>query len=269
MNWIDSAKADRESGMSYRAIAKKYDKAYGTTWNALNNGRPEVIGIMGDLHQPFAHPNYLAFLKDTFKKHGVTRHISIGDIFDHYSYSRFTKKPIAMNPKQEKEMSIERLQPYYEAFPNMEICLGNHDTRYIERVEEFGIDDTIIKDFKEIYKMPKGWKIYDEYENFLIINDVLYLHGSAYNGQAGAKSAAINEQMSVVMGHGHSFAGVTPVANKRKLMFGMNVGCGIDPGAYAFAYNKKDKFRPLLGCGIVFSSSHATWVPMGPEFFRN
>ena len=71
------------------------------------------------------------------------------------------------------------------------------------------------------------------------------------------------------MGHGHSFAGAFPIANKRKLMFGMNVGCGIDIGAYAFAYNKKDKFRPLLGCGIVFNPSYAIWVPMGREYFQH
>ncbi len=231
--------------------------------------KKEVIGVMGDLHIPFEHPNYIYFLKDTFKKFKVTRTISIGDLLDHYSYSRFTKKPIAMTARQEKELAIQKLEPYKKAFPKLEICLGNHDTRLIERVEEFGIDDEIIKDFKDIYKMPKKWTIYDEYENLLMIDDVLYIHGSAYNGQNGAKQAALNEQMSVVMGHGHSFAGVFPVANKRKLMFGMNVGCGVDIKAYAFAYNKKNKFRPLIGCGIVYSSNYAIWVPMGKEYFRD
>jgi predicted phosphodiesterase len=269
--WFESAKRDKDKGMSLRAIGRKYNVPYTTVHDRFEKEKnsPEVVGVIGDLHLPFGHPNYLAFLKDTFKKYHVTQVVSVGDIFDHYSYSRFTKKPIAMTAKQEREMSIEQAKPYYQAFPNLKVCLGNHDVRYIERVEEFGIDDAIIKDFKDIYEMPKGWEIYDEYDNYIIINDVLYIHGSAYNGQSGAKSAAINEQMSVCMGHGHSFAGVSPIANKRKLMFGMNVGCGIDPGAYAFAYNKKDKLRPLLGCGIIYSPSFAIWVPMGAEFFRN
>ena len=227
------------------------------------------VGIIGDLHTPFDHPNYLPFCIDTFKQFKVGRKVFVGDLFDHYSYSRFIKKPLAMNPAQEKEMAKERIKKYADEFKEADVVLGNHDTRYIERAEEFGIDPGIIKGFKEIYGLPKGWNIYDEYENTLIIDDVLYLHGSAYNGQNGAKQAAINEQMSVVMGHGHSFAGVSPIANKRKLMFGMNVGCGIDIGAYAFAYNKKDKFRPLLGCGIVFNSSYAVWIPMPLKYFRN
>lgn len=226
------------------------------------------IGVIGDLHAPFDHPGYLQFLQDTFKQFKVGRKVFIGDIFDHYSYSRFIKKPLALNPRQEKEMAKERMQEYFNAFPRADLVLGNHDTRYIERAEEFGIDAELIKSFKDIYGIPKKWSVYDEYENFLIIDDVLYIHGSAYNGQQGARQAALTEQMSVVMGHGHAFAGVWPIANKRKLMFGMNVGCGIDIGAYAFAYNKKDKFRPLLGCGIVFNSSNAIWVPMGAKYFR-
>lgn len=227
------------------------------------------VGVIGDLHCPFIHPNYFRFCNDTFKSFNVGRKVSIGDLFDHYSYSRFPKKPLAMNARQEMKMAKSQIEPFCREFSEMDIVLGNHDTRYIDRAEEFGIDEELIREFKDIYDLPKGWRVYDEYENFLTINDVLYIHGSAYNGKDGAKQAAINEQMSVVMGHGHAFAGVFPIANKRKLMFGMNVGCGIDVGAYAFAYNKKDKFRPLLGCGIVFSSSYAIWVPMGREYFRD
>lgn len=226
------------------------------------------VGIVGDLHTPFDHPNYLPFVKDTFKLFNVGRKVFIGDLFDQYAYSKFPKKPLALNPKQEKDMAKSRIKKYCEAFPKADVVLGNHDTRYIGRAEEFGIDPELIKEFKDIYGLPKGWNVYDEYENCLIIDDVLYIHGSAYNGQNGAKQAALNEQMSVVMGHGHAFAGVFPIANKRRLMFGMNVGCGIDIGAYAFAYNKKDKFRPLLGCGIVFNKSYAIWVPMGDKYFR-
>ena len=61
-----------------------------------------------------------------------------------------------MTARQEKELAIQKLEPYKKAFPKLEICLGNHDTR-LESSEwkEFGIDDELIKDFKDIYKMPK------------------------------------------------------------------------------------------------------------------
>ncbi len=271
LSWTDLAKQMQPyfPNLTEHQTLEKVRRALRRSDRYPPQSKARPVGVVGDLHTPFEHPGYLRFLQDTFKSYGVGRKVFVGDLFDHYAYSRFTKKPLAMNPKQEKEMARERISKYCEAFPKADIVLGNHDTRYIERAEEFGIDSEIIKGFKDIYGLPKGWQIYDEYENYLIIDNVLYIHGSAYNGQYGAKQAALNEQMSVVMGHGHSFAGVFPVANKRKLMFGMNVGCGIDIGAYAFAYNKKDKFRPLLGCGIVFNDSYAIWVPMGGEYFRD
>ena len=32
-----------------------------------NTSRKKVVGVIGDLHCPFNHPNYLQFLIDTFK----------------------------------------------------------------------------------------------------------------------------------------------------------------------------------------------------------
>ena len=112
--------------------------------------------------------------------------------------------------------------------------------------------------------MPEEWEIKEEY----IIDDVLYKHGLNCGGKDGALNAAINEQISTVIGHYHSFGGVKYIANKRNLIFGMNTGCGIDVSAYAFAYGKHSKFRPTLGCGIVVNSSKAFFVPMGKEYFR-
>jgi metallophosphoesterase superfamily enzyme len=230
-------------------------------------GSEKPVGVIGDLHIPFEHKGYLPFLKDTFRKHHVGEIVSIGDLFDQYSYSRFIKKPISMNPREETKISKERIQKYIKAFPKLKVCLGNHDTRYIDRAEEFGIDSDILQGFRDIYGLPDTWEIYDEYDNYLIMDDVLYIHGSAYNGEKGAKIASMTEQMSVVMGHAHSFAGYWPIVNKRKIMFGLNVGCGISPHEYAFAYNKKDKLRPILGCGIVYNSGYAQFIPMGEKYW--
>src|SRR5664279_5075479 len=47
--------------------------------------KQEIVGIIGDTHFPFSHPNYLNFIQDTFKKHGVTKIIHIGDICDNHA----------------------------------------------------------------------------------------------------------------------------------------------------------------------------------------
>ena len=226
------------------------------------------VGVFSDPHIPFDHPGYLPFLIDTFKQFNVGQIVCCGDLTDQYGYSRFNKKPLAMGVREETELTREKIASYVKAFPRVKMCIGNHDTRYIDRSEENGIDEIILQDFKVIYNLPKTWEIYNEYDDLLIIDDVLYIHGSAYGGQYGMKDAARIEQMSTVIGHSHAHAGFLPVATKRKLMFGLNVGCGIDIKKYAFIYNKKDKFRPILGCGIVFSSTYAIFVPMGIEYMH-
>jgi len=36
-----------------------------------------------------------------------------------------------------------------------------------------------------------------------------------------------------------------------KLIWGMNVGCRIDPTSYAFAYNARQSNRPVIGTGVI------------------
>jgi len=104
----------------------RYHPKRKTPTQAIN----KPIGVIGDLHVPFDHPNYLKFLQDTFKQFNVGRKVFIGDLFDHYSYSRFTKKPLAMNPKQEKDLAKKQISKYCEAFPKADVILGNHFMSY-------------------------------------------------------------------------------------------------------------------------------------------
>ena len=57
--------------------------------------------------------------------------------------------------------------------------------------------------------------------------------------------------MNLVMGHLHSNAGISIVSTHGQRIWGMNVGCLIDNEAYAFAYNKYTRQKPVLGVGVV------------------
>jgi hypothetical protein len=46
------------------------------------------------------------------------------------------------------------------------------------------------------------------------------------------------------------------------MIFGMNVGCGVDVKAYAMAYGKVYPKKPTLGCGIVIDGKIALFIPM-------
>jgi predicted phosphodiesterase len=233
-------------------------------YKELHPAVEKPIGVFGDPHIPFDHPNYLQFVIDTFKHYRVGRVVCVGDLVDHHALSRFLSETCAKGSYDELDMAIERVQAYTKAFPKVNMCLGNHDEIPYRQAATVGIGRRYMKSFHEILELPKTWILDEEF----IINNVLFKHGINCTGKDGALNTAINERMSTVIGHSHSHGGCKYSANKRNLIFGMNVGCGINVTAYAFAYGKNSKFRPTLGCGIVFNESNAIFVPMGIEYFR-
>ena len=267
----------REQGLSLYEIAERlkssypdkterqlWDMAHGATRRKKSMSE-KPVGVFSDPHIPFNHPNYLQFCIDTFKKFGVGQVVCCGDLVDHHAISRFQSEPCAKGAYDELDMSIAEVSKYVKAFPKVRMCKGNHDAIPVRQAATVGIGERYLKSYSELLHLPKTWEIADEF----IINDVLYKHGINCMGKDGAINSAIQERMSTVIGHSHAFGGCKYSANKRDIIFGMNVGCGIDIDAYAFAYGKYDKNRPTLGCGIVFDSGNAIFVPMGKEYFRN
>jgi hypothetical protein len=46
------------------------------------------------------------------------------------------------------------------------------------------------------------------------------------------------------------------------MIFGLNVGCGIDIDSYAMEYGRPFSKRPTLGCGVVIGGQAGLFVPM-------
>ena len=226
-------------------------------------GKPKLV--FADPHVPFDHPGYLDFLVDTYAKYNCGMVISLGDQTDQHVFSRFTKEAIAQGAIEEYYAARERTQQYLTAFKTGKMTKSNHDDRYIKLAARNGLPELFLKSFAELYGVPAGWEISDEF----VIDDVLYKHGEGCGGADGALKAAQRNGMSICIGHFHTLAGVKYYANPRELWFGMNVGSGIDRQAYAFAYGIHHKDKPILGCGIVYDSSHAEFVPMGARYFRH
>jgi hypothetical protein len=227
-------------------------------------GKP--VGVFSDPHIPFNHPNYLRFCADTFKRYGVGRVVCCGDLVDFHALSRHETQTCAKSPLDEFSMTLEGVREFVEAFPDVDLILGNHDMICARQAATLGIDKRFLKSFSELFELPKTWRIHDDEA---IIDGVLYKHGINCIGKNGALNTAIQERMSTVIGHSHAFGGCSYSANKRDIIFGLNCGCGIDIAAYAFAYGRHDKNRPTIGCGIVHNSGHAEFIPMGAEYFRN
>lgn len=222
-----------------------------------------AIGVFSDIHAPFDAPNFPYFLRDTFRKYGVKNVICLGDIADNHAISRHGAEPCALGAYSELDLAIQRLKIYATLFPRVRYIVGNHDERIARQAASVGIGRRFLKEMHDVLELPDGW---EDCGAELIENNVLFAHGVNWCGKNGALNKAIAERMSCCIGHSHSFGGVQYNANSRDKIFGMNVGCGVNREAYAFAYGKYAKQKETLGCGIVFDSENAIFVPMGREY---
>ena len=218
--------------------------------------RPTLV--FGDTHEPFTHPRYLEFLQDVYKQYKCKEVICTGDLVDNHAISRHQTEPDAIGALDEYNQVVEGLKKYVEAFPKLKMCIGNHDNIGARQLATIGMPSIYLKNMHELWGLPETWEI----KNAFVIDKVLYKHGINCSGKDGALNTAIQERMSTCIGHMHSFGGCKYIANHRDIIFGMNVGCGIDIEAYAFAYGRDAKYRPTLGCGIVYNNQYAVFVPM-------
>ncbi len=204
--------------------------------------------IVGDLHEPFTLKGYLQHCKRIQKKYRCGTVVFIGDIVDNHSISYHEHDPDLWSPAHEMERTDKKLKSWFKAFPNAYITKGNHDALIDRKGKTVGLPKRCFKQFREMWKLPKGW--IDGFE--FVINDVLYKH-QGVTGDIGHLKEAIMCRMSVVVGHAHSVAGANWTCSARDRIFGMNPGCGIDRKSIAFAYGKDYKKKPMIACGVVLN----------------
>jgi predicted phosphodiesterase len=217
-----------------------------------------IGGIIGDTHEPFCHPQYRDFCYKTFNKFQVNKVIHIGDEVDNHALSYHEHNPNGHSAESEAEAAMKNLNKWYKTFPEVSVLVGNHSALPHRQATTAGIPKRFMKAYEEVWEAPKGWKWYTD----LDLDHVKYTHGTGSSGQAGAIKRAVAGRQSTVIGHIHSFGGVLYQASENDLIFGLNVGCGIDIRAYAFEYSKVFVNRPTLGCGIVVDGFQAFFIPM-------
>lgn len=236
-------------------------------WLLPESRKPKdrVVGVVGDVHLPFEHPNYLQFIVDTFIEQKVTDIVFIGDLIDNHAISRHETSTRADSPLLEYYKTLEKIKEWKKEFPIAKMCIGNHDTIPERQISTLGIPSVFLKDYRTLWELPKEWEI----EDYFTINDVLYIHGIGSGGKDGAINTALKQRLSLVQGHTHSYLGCKYMANARDVIFGLNVGCGIDLKAYAMEYGKYFVNKPTLGCGVVKGCEEAYAIPMGRKYFRS
>ena len=215
------------------------------------------ILIISDLHIPYHHQDSLAFLKAVKKKYKITKVVCVGDEIDAHALSFHDSDPDLLSAGDELQAAIRILKDFYKAFPKVDLVDSNHGSMHYRKGKHHGIPRKYLKGYNEILEAPKGWVWHDE----LIVKsgdqEILIRHQFKKNPLICAQQMA----MPVIQGHFHTSFDIQYVSSPNRLLWSMTVGCLIDKKSLAFAYDKTNYVRPILGCGVVINGQPQL-VPM-------
>jgi len=216
--------------------------------------------VIPDLHCPFANKDAGRFLLDVYTKMKCEEVVCIGDEMDYASLSRWPKDPEGMSASLEHLKGLEQLHKILIPFRKVRFVTSNHTVRPLKLAALSGIPSAFLKTYREFLQAPECWS----WEDKIIIDNVMYFHGEPYTGAQAHIKAATDNRMSTVIGHVHSYAGIQymKTGHRDEQIFGLNVGCLIDPEAYAFAYGKHNRGKPVIGCGAVIDGKIGHFIPM-------
>lgn len=221
--------------------------------------------FISDLQIPFEHSKALQFCKHLQKYFNIpqTNVFCVGDELDLLFGSLYKKNPNwKLSPVEEIEITIQRLKAWYDAFPILKLAVSNHGIRWRKKALEAEIPEILMRRYSEVIEAPKTWEWKEEFIIRTLKQPIRMIHGMGYSGSEGHRKAALDGGINTVIGHLHAFAGISHINTGAQKIWGMNTGCLINPDAIAFEYGKYNRFKPVLGAGVVINSDTPLWLPL-------
>jgi hypothetical protein len=209
----------------------------------FEGGDQKNILIIGDLHEPFTKKGYLEFCRKQQEIYNCGTIIFIGDLIDNHFSSYHETNPDGYSAGHELDLAIQNIQDWYFTFPKAIVIIGNHDRLVHRKAFTSGLSKRWIKDYSEVLETP-NWK-FVEYINLFGIN---FNHGEGGTARTRAK----NELQSQVQGHLHTQLYSEFLSGANDIIFGVQVGCGVDSKSYAMSYGRNFK-KPAIGCAVVLN----------------
>lgn len=218
------------------------------------------ILVVSDLHFPFHHPDIFAFYKALKKEIRPDLVVGVGDEIDGHAWSYHESETDAMGPDHEFDRALAAMKQLYKIFPAMEIVESNHTSLHQRKAKTGQIPTAFIKSYKEAFRAPQGYHWHNTFKPRMSNGEPVYIcHGMGAN----AFNNAMDLGISFVQGHHHGRLEALQrfCPYQKNILFGMTVGCGIDPQAYAFRYGHTVSKKPKIGCGAIINS-HPVPIPM-------
>jgi hypothetical protein len=200
--------------------------------------------LIGDLHVPYQHPDAIPFLLALHEKYNFDWIGSVGDEIDGHALSFHDHDPDLLSPGHELEAAIKVMEPLYKAFPKVHLAESNHGSMVFRKGKHHGLPRHVLKSYREILCAPEGWTWDFELRIQFPTGRKTSIH-HAYS--SNVLLASQRRATSLIQGHVHTKMGVQYWGNYDEVFFAAQTGCLIDDKQLAYAYNKNQVERPMLG----------------------
>ena len=209
------------------------------------------ILCIGDVHAPYTDISCMKKIHSFAQQYKPNVIVQMGDLYDNYNYSRYSKSLNHKKPKDETNEARRIGEFFWNGFDNIKAVklqlLGNHCVRFkkrvLERLPEFElpIDNWI----KTLYTY-KGVKTVDDDRSEIYINGILFIHGYLSNLGDHLKM----NRRSVVVGHSHK-GGCLFMRHNDKTLFELNCGHIADDKKLPFCYTPQRTNFWTKGFGVI------------------
>ena len=215
------------------------------------------ILTMSCTHAPYQHPDAIDFLKGVKDSYDPDRVVHLGDETDNHALSFYKSDPDLYSAGHELKAACKFLKSLETLFPDMIVVTSNHGTMVHRKAIDAGIPKAFVRDLKDVYDVGWKWTLDLQIRHEGSREQIYFTHHKAKD----ALTLAQRMGMNVVQGHWHSKFNIDYSSNPNNLLWGMQVGCLTDDSSLAFANNKQDHYRPIVGCGMIIDGEPRL-VPM-------
>lgn len=209
--------------------------------------KKQTILVISDLHEPFSHPDSLAFLKHIKATYNPTDVVCIGDEVDYHALSFHDSDPDLDSVGTELIKARKKLQPVFKLFDKVSVIESNHGSMVMRKAIANGMSREFFRSYNEILGAPKGWRWSFDLTLKTPLGPVYFCHGKS--GAAGRLASQYG--MSCVQGHYHEKAQITYISTPERLLFDLHTGCLVNDRSLALGYNKVNPRRPIISLAVI------------------
>lgn len=209
------------------------------------------ILCISDQHMPYEHPDMFRFLAAIKKKYKPTLVVNGGDEVDAHALSFHDSDSDLPSAGDELKQAIVKIKKLEKMFPSMLILDSNHGSLAVRKFKHHGIPMKYLATQQQIYGVSDKWKWVNDLTLTLPNGEKVYFcHGMVKQGIKLASQRGTN----VVQFHFHTDFRIDYIGNPSSLLWSLQSGCLIDRKALAFAYDKLNLNRPIIGTSMIIDS---------------